>query len=91
MRVTAQELKAHLDEHLAAVEGGEAVTIVDPAGKPIAEIVPMRRAEKPNIKFVRVPPPGTRLGDWKPIPFDPPIKVDVLLSGILVQTPRVYQ
>ena len=72
--MTAQELKANLDEHLAAVEGGEAVTIVDPAGKPIAEIVPM----KPKIKFVPVPPPGTKVGDWKPEPVDPPVTVDAV-------------
>jgi antitoxin (DNA-binding transcriptional repressor) of toxin-antitoxin stability system len=78
MRVTAQELKAHLDEHLAAVEGGEAVTIVDPADTPIAEIVPMRKEEKPKIKFVHVPPPGTKVGHWKPRPIDPPIKADAV-------------
>jgi antitoxin (DNA-binding transcriptional repressor) of toxin-antitoxin stability system len=78
MRVTAQELKANLDEHLAAVEGGEAVTIVDPAGKPIAEIVPMRKAEKPAIKFVNVPEPGLRLGDLRFGPMDPPIDADAV-------------
>ena len=79
MRVTAQELKAHLDEHLAAVEGGEAVTIVDTAGKAIAEIVPMRKeSEKPTIQFVHVPPPGTRVGDWRPEPINPPVTVDAV-------------
>ena len=75
--MTAQELKAHLDEHLAAVEGGKPVTIVDPAGKPIAEIVPLRNGK---LKFepVHVPPPGTRVGDWKPEPLNPPIEVDVV-------------
>jgi antitoxin (DNA-binding transcriptional repressor) of toxin-antitoxin stability system len=78
MRVTAQELKAHLDEHLAAVEGGEPVTIVDPAGKAIAEIVPMRKEERLKFEPIHVPPPGTRLGDWKPEPIDPPVTVDAV-------------
>ena len=77
--MTAQELKAHLDEHLAAVEGGEAVTIVDPAGKPFAEIVPMGKEEKlAKLEPIHVPPPGTRWGDWRPEPLDPPVDVDVV-------------
>ena len=79
MRITTEELKAHLDDHIAAVEGGEAVTIVNPAGSPIAEIVPMRKeADGPTIRFVHVPPPGTRVGDWKPEPIDPPVTVDAV-------------
>ena len=79
MKVTAQELEAHLHEHLAAVEGGEPVTIVDPAGKPIAEIVPLRKEEKKaKLEPVHVPPPGSRLGDWKPEHIDPPITVDAV-------------
>ena len=79
MKVTAQELQAHLHEHLAAVEGGEPVTIVDPAGKPIAEIVPLRKEEKKaKLEPVHVPPPGLRLGDLHFEPLDPPIDVDVV-------------
>ena len=80
MRVTAQELKAHLDEHLAAVESGEPVTIVDPAGKPIAEIVPLRKEEQKPKKLVpvHVPEPGLRLGDLRFPPMDPPIEVDAV-------------
>ena len=78
MKVTAQELQAHLHEHLAAVEGGEPVTIVDPAGKPIAEIVPLRKEKKMKFEPIHVPPPGSRLGDWKPEHIDPPITVDAV-------------
>ncbi len=50
MDVTAAYAKANLPELLKAVENGESVTI-SRYNKPIADLVPSRKAERPIRKF----------------------------------------
>ena len=77
-KVKLSELRAKLGEHLRHVSEGDTITVME-CDKPIAEIVPPRKAaEKSKLTFVNVPEPGSRLGDLHFPPMDPPIDVDVV-------------
>jgi prevent-host-death family protein len=73
MRVTAQELKAHLDEHLAAVEGGEPVTIVDESNDPIAQLEP---ADDSDLMILH--DPTKRLSEFVPGSRPPRLDFDAV-------------
>ena len=55
------DLKAHLSEHLRAVESGEVVTVLD-RSRPIARLVPIRE-EVPPVDHLR---PGASIRDYVP-------------------------
>ena len=79
MNVTAAYAKANLAELLNAVERGETVTI-SRYSKPVADLVPSKKAEKPAPKF------GTGKGKIKildPHCFDPMTdeEVDAFIEG----------
>lgn len=59
--VTVEELVAHIDEHLADVQRGGTVRVVQ-EGSTVAEI----RLPDDGIRPVQVPKPGVRLGDFRP-------------------------
>ena len=60
-RVTVEELREHLDDYVADLERGESLKLVLPDGK-IAAINP----GPSGLVFAHRPPPGVRLGDYKP-------------------------
>jgi prevent-host-death family protein len=79
MNVTAAYAKANLAELLNAVERGETVTI-SRYNKPVADLVPPKKPEKPAPKF------GTGKGKIKildPHCFEPMTdeEVDALIEG----------
>ena len=63
--VRVSELKAHLSEHLRAVEAGETVTVLD-RNTPIARIVPM-----PGAAPAAVIRPATRT--WRDLTLLEPV------------------
>ena len=74
-RVLISDLKAHLSEHLRAVQGGEPLVVMD-RKTPIARIVPYSEPIEPVI--IRKPKPGAPL--VRDLPMPPPIvpKIDVM-------------
>jgi len=74
-RVLISELKAHLSEHIRAVQAGEPLIVMD-RKTPIARIVPYDAAPEPLV--IRKPKPGAPLA--RDVPMPPPIepKIDVL-------------
>lgn len=62
MRITAEELKAHLDDHMAALEAGEPLTIVNEAGDAIAKIEPSADLDS----VIERHDPAKRLSDFVP-------------------------
>jgi antitoxin (DNA-binding transcriptional repressor) of toxin-antitoxin stability system len=60
--VTAEDLKERISEHIATIEGGEAMTVIDRDGKPIAEITPIDTSED----IIARHDPAKRLQDFVP-------------------------
>lgn len=60
MKITAENLKAHLEDHLAAVDAGEPLTIVDATGDPIAQLEPVEDSDAVLVRH----DPSKRLADF---------------------------
>ena len=73
MKITAEDLKEHIDAHLAAVGAGEPVTIVDEAGDPIAHLEPIDDAD-----MVIAHDPAKRLTDFVPGKRPPRLDFDAV-------------
>ena len=73
--VLISDLKAHLSEHLRAVQAGEPLVVMD-RKTPIARIVPYGGQNEPLV--IRKPRPGAPL--VRDVPIPPPIvpKIDVM-------------
>ena len=61
MKITSEDLKAHIDDHLAAAGAGELVTIIDEAGEPIAQL---ERADDSDLVISH--DPAKRLSEFIP-------------------------
>lgn len=71
--ITVDELRAHLDQHLAEVERGETLTLTE-GGHSVATIAPPEGA----IRYAHIPPVGSRLSDFKSRPRPKGLVTDAL-------------
>ena len=77
-KVLISDLKAHLSEHLRAVQSGGAFIVMD-RKTPIAKIVPYDA--RPEQIVIRRPKPGASL--LRDVPLPSPIKLDVDIMDVL--------
>jgi antitoxin (DNA-binding transcriptional repressor) of toxin-antitoxin stability system len=74
VKITAEDLKSHFDDSIAAVEAGQPMTIVNDAGDPIAEIQPPDESQTIVVRH----DPARRLSEFVPGPRPPRLDFDAV-------------